>query len=113
MDFSTRVKAMHKLAFFGPAKVSGSPGFMHPPMTVGQLMYDINAQAERAGNERRKYLNDIVNTGVDVNAPVRSLIGAGFGALAANGISKMLGMNPFYRGITTAIGANYGYKNGI
>ena len=105
-----RAEALTKLAFFGPAPVPGAPYFAPPPLTVGQAMYNVNAFGSPLSMHDKRLINDkIVNSGINVNAPAKSLFRAGIGALAGNFIANALGLGPFNRGLATAIGANYGY----
>lgn len=109
---STRRIALEKLAYFGPAYVAGAPSFYTPPLTVGQVMYNINNPASPLSqSDRRLLTNKIVQTNTNVNSPAKSLLRAGIGALAGNFIATTLGAGPFTRGMATAIGANYGYRN--
>ena len=112
MTESIRQEALEKLAYFGPAPVQGVPPYTVPPATVGQVMYGINAPYSPLSPATRRFLNDkIINTGINVNAPGKSLIRAGLGALAGNFISNALGAGPFGRGLATGIGASYGYNH--
>ena len=105
-----RAKAITKLAYFGAAPVPGMLQFTSPPLTVGQVMYNANAFGSPLSmHDRRLFTDKVVNSGLSVNDPAKSLIRAGIGALAGNFIANALGMGPFKRGIATAIGANYGY----
>lgn len=106
----TRQRALEKLAFFGPAAVSGSPFYTHPPMSVGQTMYAANASSFLSTFQKRQINNRIVATGADVNSPVKNILKAGIGALAGNFIANALKAGPFMRGMITATGANYGYN---
>ena len=112
MTKTARVYALYKLAYFGPAPVLGAPHFgPPPPMTVGQVMYNANMPfSPLTGVDRRKMLDSIVNSGKNVNAPAKSLLNAGIGALAGNFISNALGAGPFMRGVATAVGAINGYN---
>ena len=112
MTEAIRKEALEKLAYFGPAPVTGAPMYFPPPPTVGQVMYGINGPMSPLSPADKRFLTDkIVNTGINVNAPGKSLIRAGLGALAGNFISNALGVGPFGRGLATAIGANYGYNH--
>jgi len=104
--------ALEKLAYYGPAAVTGAPMYFPPPPTVGQVVYNINSPTSQLSPANRRFLTDkIVDTGINVNAPGKSLLRAGLGALAGNFISNALGVGPFGRGLATAIGASYGYNN--
>lgn len=112
MTYEERMGAIEKLAYFGPAYVAGAPQYVVPPPTVGQVMYGINGPYSPLAPATRRFLNDkITNTGINVNAPGKSLIRAGLGALAGNFISNALGAGPFGRGLATGIGASYGYNH--
>lgn len=103
--------ALEKLAYFGAAPVPGSPSFMHPTLTVGQMMYRAGGPYSPLSPAQTRSLNDkIVQTGIDVNSPAKRLLGAGIGALAGNFISNAMGAGPFMRGMATGIGAHYGYN---
>ena len=107
-----RAKAIIKLAYFGAAPVPGAPQFTSPPLTVGQVMYNANAFGSPLSmQDRRAFTDKVVNSGLNVNDPAKSLIRAGIGALAGNFIANALGLGPFNRGVATAIGANYGYRH--
>ena len=112
MTETVRSLALTKLAYFGPAPVIGVPHYgPPPPLTVGQVMYRANMPfLPLSGIDRRKMLDSIVDTGKNVNAPAKSLLNAGIGALVGNFISNQLGAGPFMRGVATAVGANYGYN---
>lgn len=111
MTKSARLAAITKLAYFGPAPVIGVPCYgPPPPMTVGQVMYNVNSPFSNfSAQNKRKITDRIVNTGLDVNDPAKKLLHAGIGALAGNFISNAIGAGPFMRGVATALGANYGY----
>lgn len=104
-----RKQAIEKLAFFGPAPVTGAPIYRTPPLTVGQSLYSLPSM-NLSPYHQREIHDKIVNSGLHVNKPAKSLLNAGIGALAGNFISTTLGMGPFMRGALTAIGANYGYN---
>jgi hypothetical protein len=112
MTKTARFYALYKLAYFGPAPVLGSPNYgPPPPMTVGQVMYNVNIPSSPLQDaDRRRMLDSIVNSGKNVNAPAKSLLNAGIGALAGNFISNALGAGPFMRGFATAVGAINGYN---
>lgn len=104
--------ALEKLAFHGSAQVIGSPMYYTPPLSVGQVLYHVNSPYNPMTNHQKRQLIDSINgTKIDVNKPAKSLLRAGIGALAGNFISTALGAGPFMRGLSTAIGANYGYNN--
>lgn len=139
MHNDIRRKALTKLAFYGSTWVTGSPRFGIPQLTVGQAMYNLNSQTCNTTNNnlstsniymprprttlasdpafyasalgRRNITDQIVNTGIGVNSPAKSLLHAGIGALAGNFIANALKTGPFVRGLMTATGANYGYNN--
>ena len=102
-----------KMAYFGPAPVFGSPVLPPPPpLTVGQVMYNVSAPGSpMSGVQQREFKDQVVHTGLNVNSPARSLLRAGVGAVAGNLISNALGMGPFMRGVMTAAGAGYGYNH--
>ncbi len=110
MNAGLRASAIEKMAFFGPAGVTGSPVFRNPGITVGQIMNNIRVSSSIPPMERRKALDGIVASGIDVNAPGHSLLKAGLGAVAANAVAGMLGAGPFLRGVSTVLGARYGYS---
>lgn len=99
-----------KSAFSGIAPVPGSPYYVPPTMTVGQTMYNVGVDSSLSPYQKRQINGAIVNTGIGVNSPAKNLLKAGVGAMAGNFIGKMLGVGPFWRGVMTATGANYGYK---
>lgn len=105
-----KAQALTKLAFYGPAPVFGAPVYLPPPVTVGQAMTDINAIQALSAYDRRRAIDQIVATGVDVNSPLRNLFTAGLGALAGKTISKALGLSPFTQGVAATMGAQYGYR---
>lgn len=112
MIHAVRKEALEKLAYFGTASVSGTPVYLTPPPTVGQMLYNVNGPYSPLSQSDKRFLSDrIVNTGINVNASGKSLLRAGLGALAGNFISNALGVGPFGRGLATAIGANYGYNS--
>lgn len=112
MNGAVRRHALEKLAYFGSAPVNGVPVYLTPPPTVGQVMYLANSPMSPLPPASGRFLTDrIVNTGINVNAPAKSLIRAGLGALAGNFISNALGAGPFGRGLATGIGATYGYNH--
>lgn len=113
MNRILRERALEKLAYFGPVGVTGTPVYaVPPPPTVGQVMYGINSPYSPLSQADKRFLNDkIVGTGINVNAPGKSLLKAGLGALAGNFISNALGIGPFGRGLATGIGASYGYRH--
>lgn len=105
-----RQRAIEKLAFYGPASVWGTPIYFAPQMTVGQTMTNINANPTLSPFDRRRALDQIVSTGIDVNSPAKKLIGAGLGAFAGNLVGKALGMGTFGRAIASLAGAHYGTR---
>lgn len=112
MTATARTEALTKLAFFGTAYVPGTPVFAPPAPTVGQAMYNVNAfGTPLSPHEKRVITDNIVNSGIDVNAPAKSLLHAGIGALAGNFIANTLGLGPLNKGLATAIGAYYGYRH--
>ena len=110
MTHDQRSQALLKLAFYGNAAVAGSVNYFAPQLTVGQAMADINAIQALSSYDRRRALDQIVSTGVDVNSPLRSLIGAGLGAFAGKTITKALGFSPFTQGVAATLGGQYGYR---
>lgn len=62
------------------------------------------------GMSGRDFTDSVIKTNVNVNAPAKSLLNAGIGALAGNFIANTLKTGPFMRGIMTAAGASYGYN---
>lgn len=111
MTREARYAAIEKIAFYGPASVTGIPSYTLPPATVGQVMYGaMNPAYGLPPWKARAIMNSIVDSKVDVNSPAKKLMNAGIGALAGNFISNMLGAGPFGRGMATAIGASYGYN---
>ena len=112
MTKGARVNALMKLAYFGPASVIGRCTYRTPPPTVGQTIYNINAPYSQIPQYEKRMLTDsIVDTGINVNSPAKSLFHAGIGALAGNFLSNALGAGPFLRGVATTLGASYGYNN--
>ena len=112
IDGNIRAAALEKLAYFGRSDVSGSPAFMTPPMTVGQVMYNAGSPAFGLHPDVARGINNsIVRSGLSVNDPAKKLFHAGIGALASNFIANKLGVGPFARGVITAAGANYGYNH--
>ena len=103
-------QALTKLAFYGNAAVAGGVNYFAPQLTVGQAMTDINALQALSAYDRRRALDQIVATGVDVNSPIRGLIGAGLGAFAGKAITKALGFSPFTQGVAATLGGQYGYR---
>lgn len=103
-------RGLVKSAFSGIAPVPGSPYFTPPPLTVGQTMYNVGVTDGLSPFQKRQINGAIVDTGLGVNSPAKNLLKAGVGAMAGNFIGKMLGVGPFWRGVMTATGANYGYK---
>ena len=108
MNSQARASALRKLAFFGPCDVPGTPVYFAPQITVGQTMTNLNAQPFISPFQKRQALDQIVNTGLDVNAPAKKLFGAGLGAVAGNLIGKALGFGTLGRTLTTFAGAHYG-----
>lgn len=108
-DFQ-KEQALTKLAFYGNAAVSGSVNYFAPQLTVGQAMTDLAALHALSAYDRRRALDQIVQTGVDVNSPLRSLIGAGLGAFAGKTLTKALGFSPFTQGVAATLGGQYGYR---
>ena len=110
MTSDQRSQAITKLAFYGNASVNGCPNYFMPQPTVGQMMADLNSLQTITPFERRRALDQIVSTGVDVNSPIKSLISAGIGAIAGKAITKALGFSPFAQGVAATLGGQYGYK---
>lgn len=112
MTSAERDSALTKLAYFGTAAVAGAPAYFTPPLTVGQVMHDVSSPFSSLPPPLARRVNDdIVGSGVDVNSSAKRLLHAGIGALAGNFISNMLGAGPFMRGVSTALGAKYGYNH--
>lgn len=121
MTSAQRATALVKLAFYpgvfsgsfghpGTNPIAGSTTFFAPQITVGQAMTDIGALQTLSMADRRRALDQIVSTGIDVNSPAKKLLSAGIGALAGKMVTKALGFGPFAQGVASTIGANYGYK---
>lgn len=113
MTKEARIAAIEKIAYIGGGyDPEGYCTYRTPPPTVGQFMYNVNGPYSPLSSfEKRKITDRVVDTGIDVNSPAKSLLRAGIGALAGNFLANAFGAGPFMRGVATTIGANYGYNN--
>lgn len=111
MTLEEKKDVLQKLAFYGSASVLGSPAYTTPPMTVGQVLYNAGAPSSPfTGSSFRAFSDQVNKSGLNVNSPAKNLFKAGIGALAGNFLGKTLGVSPFFRGVLSTVGANYGYK---